>query len=140
MIKTVNRETGEVIELTASTFDEVLAAWQVAKEYERVGNDLKDQLKKLVPKFVDDNGKSKVKNGYMFRLSNVQRMTYDKAVLREVFDADELDLLLKPDKKAVDNYIKDHLEELGEKSTLIRSAMVADGKAYEVIKLEKVER
>lgn len=139
-ITAVNKATGEVAELPADTPEEIVTAWQVAGEYEKVAKALREQLKKLVPTLVSDNGTSEAYNGYMFRVSNVQRKNYDKAVLRNVVDEDTLDLLLVPDKVAVDNYLKEHLEELGEASTELRQKMVPVGKSYQIIKLEKVTR
>lgn len=140
MITAINKHTGEVVELPADTFQEVVTAWQIAKEYEKVSEALKTQLKKLVPEYIDQTGKSEEHNGYMFRVSNVQRMTYDKAVLRQYLDEDVLDLFLQPKKSAVDNYIKENLEQLGETAGILRKSMVEDGKPYQVIKLEKLER
>jgi uncharacterized protein (UPF0128 family) len=58
--------------------------------------------------------------------------------MRQVFDEDLLDTLLEPHKPSVDAYIKENLEELGESSTLLRESMIEVGKAYQVIKLEKI--
>lgn len=140
MIKAVNKATGEVVELEADSLEQVVSAWRVAQEYDKTAKALKDQLKELVPKFVSSKGMSEDADGFAFRVSNVQRMTYDKSVLRNNLDEDTFDVLMKPDKTAVDKYLKDNLEALGEASTVIRSAMVADGKPYQVIKLERLDR
>jgi hypothetical protein len=140
MIEVTNQATGEVIELDDATYEEVVAAWQVASQYEKVGKAIKAKLKKLVPKYVDDKGMSEPYNGVMFRHNVIQRRSYDKSVLREVLDEDTFDLMMKPDKKAVDEYLKEHLEELGDASTRLRETMVVEGKPYEVIKLERLER
>lgn len=140
MIKAVNKVTGEVVELEANTLAEVIEAWRVAQEYSKTADSLKDQLKKLVPKFINDKGQSEEVSGAMFKVNTVQRQTYDKAVMREVLDADTFDVLLKPDKTAVDKYLKENLEALGEGSTKLRNAMIPDGKPFQVIKLEKLVR
>lgn len=140
MITATNKATGELIELKADTLPEIVEAWRIASEYDKAATSLKDQLKKLVPEFINDKGVSEEYKGYAFRSSGVQRWTYDKAILRQVFDEDQLDLFLKPVKKDVDDYLKQHLEELGEDSTKLRNAMIPDGKPYSVIKLEKLKR
>lgn len=140
MITATNEATGELIELKADTLPEIVEAWRIASEYDKAATSLKDQLKKLVPEFINDKGVSEEYKGYAFRSSGVQRWTYDKAILRQVFDEDQLDLFLKPVKKDVDDYLKQHLEELGEDSTKLRNAMIPDGKPYSVIKLEKLKR
>ena len=139
-ITATNKATGEVIELPATNSREIVEAWRVAQEYEKAAASLKEQLKKLVPAIVTEKGVSEPIGNYQFRVSTVQRMTYDKAVMREVLDADTFDLLLKPDKTAVDTFLKENLEKLGAGSTALRSSMVPDGKPYQVIKLEKISR
>lgn len=140
MITAVNKATGEQIELPASTPDEIVQAWRTAQEYDKAAKSLKDQLKKLVPDLVGDKGLSEPIQGFQFRVSNIQRKNYDKAVLRRVFDEDTLDLFLKPDKPVIDKYLKEHLEEVGEGSTELRNSMIEEGKPYEVIKLERLDR
>lgn len=139
MITATNKATGEVIELEADTLESLMNAWRVAQEYEKTAKTLKDQLKKLVPKYVSD-GKSDEKDNFVFRVSSVQRMNYDKSVLRDTLDEDTYDVFMKPDKIAIDRYLKENAESLGEISTIIRKSMVADGQPYEVIKLERLNR
>jgi hypothetical protein len=130
--------TGELVEFKAGSYEEVVEAWMQASELERLGKAIKDQLKALVPLHVSDKGTSEPYMGRMFRLSAIQRMNYDKSVLRQVLDADTFDLLLKPDKPLVDKYIKDNVEALGDKSVELRKTMLPEGKPYQVIKLEKL--
>lgn len=139
-ITATNKATGEVIELDANTPAEIVAAWRVAQEYDKAAAALKDQLKQLVPSLVDVRGLSEPVGNFQFRVSSIQRMTYDKSIMREVLDADVFDTLLKPDKTAVDHYLKENLETLGEASTLLRQGMIAEGNPYQVIKLEKISR
>jgi len=138
MITATNKHTGEVITLDVDTPEKMVQAWLIAQEYAKTADTLKDQLKKLVPKFVDDV--SEPINGYVFRVSNIQRMNYDKSMLREVIDEDTLDVLLKPDKPAIDKYLKENLETLGTGSTMLRQSMIPEGKPYQVIRLERLER
>lgn len=142
MITATNKHTGEVVELPSETYDQVIQAWQIAQEYSKVADSLKDQLKKLVPNFVDEvKGVSEPHNGFMFRVSNIQRKNYDKSILIDkVKDEDLLFEMLKPDKTFIDKYLKENLEELGDLSTELRAGMVAEGNPYQVIKLEKLER
>ena len=139
-ILATNRSSGEVVSMEVATHKELINAWRIAQEYAKVSDSLKAQLKELVPTFVGEKGVSEPVDGYIFRISNIQRKTYDKAVLRQELDEDTLDLLLKPDKPAVDKFLKENLERLGESSTRIRKAMVDEGKPYQVIKLEKLDR
>lgn len=140
MIKAVNRHTGEIVELEADSFEQVVEAWRIAKEYEKVSEALKKQLKELVPNYINDKGVSEEYKGHMFRVSNIQRKTFDKAVMREVLDEDTYDQFLKPDTTNLKKYIKDNLERLGDVSTRLTKSMVPDGNPYQVIKLEKLVR
>jgi hypothetical protein len=137
-VKITVKSTGEVLDFNASSPEQIVEAWRLASEYEKAYKALKGKLKAFVPDLVETNGLSEPINGYSFRLSNIQRMNYDKAVLREVFDEDTLDLFLKPDKPAIDTYLKENLETVGEGSTRLRKAMIPEGKPYQVIKLEKL--
>jgi hypothetical protein len=138
-ISATNKATGEMIELDANTPEQIVDAWRVAQEYDKAAAALKDQLKKLVPNIIGPKGVSEPIGDYQFRVSAIQRMSYDTAVMRELLDPDVFDVLLKPDKPAVDRYIKENLEALGENSTKLRQAMVPDGNPFQVIKLEKLK-
>jgi hypothetical protein len=139
-ISATNKATGEIIELPAGTLEQIVEAWRIAQEYDKAATALKDQLKKLVHGVVGENGISDEVGNFRFKISSVQRQTYDKAVMREVLDADLFDVLLKPDKPAIDKYLKENLENLGDISTRLRTTMIADGNPYQVIKLEKLSR
>ena len=136
-----NKATGEIIDLPADTPEQIVSAWRTAQEYVKAADSLKDQLKRLVPAMVIGSGNvSDPIGNYQFRVMNVQRMTYDKSVMREMLDPDVFEVLLKPDKTLVDQYLKENLETLAEASTELRATMVAEGKPYTVIKLEKLDR
>lgn len=147
-IQAVNRATGEVIDLPANTPEEIVQAWNIAKEYDKTATALKDQLKKLVPNLVNEQGVSDEVNGYVFRVSNIQRKTYDKATLRRLIeDEDFFDTLLVPDKTLIDKLLKGDQKKgiepdprLWSISHELRQSMVDSGKPYQVIKLEKVIR
>lgn len=142
MIRETIRQTGEVIELEDGSFAEVMKAWQIASDYERAGKALKDKLKQRVPDYIGDNGRSEELDGYQFRLSHVQKMTYDKAALREALGEDAYDLFMEPKKKAIDDYLAE-LVSKGDPdgiTTRIRSAMQPKGKPYTQMVLEKLTR
>jgi hypothetical protein len=123
-VKALNKATGEVIELAVDTPEQIVEAWRIAQEYDKTCAALKDQLKKLVPTLVGPNGLSEPVNGYQFRQSHIQRMNYDKTVMRELLDPDDFDVLLKPYKPAVDKYLKENLETLKDVSTARRHFML----------------
>jgi hypothetical protein len=137
-ITATNKATGEIVELQADTLSDIIGAWRIAQEYEKTAIALKDQLKKIVPSIIGPNGQSEPIGSYQFRQSSIQRMTYDKATMREVLDPDVFDVLLRPDKPAVDKYLKENLETLGEASTALRQSMIAEGQPYTTIRLEKI--
>jgi hypothetical protein len=138
-MKAINKLTGEVIEYNADTPEEIMQIWQEVNETIKTYESIKDQLKKKVPEIVNDRGLYE-QGDYQFRVSFVQRYTYDKAILRQNLDEDTLDLFLEPNKKAIDEYLKENLEDLGSVTTTIRNALVEKGKPYQVIKLERLTR
>jgi hypothetical protein len=137
MVSVTIKSTGEVLEFAADTPSRIVEAWQLINEYIDAYEKAKDELKKLIPDLVDERGVY-TQGDVMFRVASIQRMAYDKAKLREVFDEDTLDLFLQPEKGKIDRYIKEHLNELGEMSTLLRKSMVPVGRPYQVIRLEKL--
>lgn len=139
-ITATNKATGEMIELPANTPKQIVEAWRTAHEYAKAAEVMKDQLRRLVPSLIGERGTSEPIGQYQFRVSSIQKQTYDKAVMREVLDPDTFDVLLKPDKPAIDRFLKENLETLGDDSTKLRQAMVADGNPYQTIRLEKVSR
>jgi len=139
-ITATNKATGEVIDLVADTPEQIVEAWRVAQEYSKAADALKEQLKKLVPAIVGDRGVSDPIGNFIFRISHIQRQNYDKAIMRQVFDEDVFDLLIKPDKPSIDKYLIENIESLGAASTQLRHAMIAEGLPYQVIKLERLTR
>lgn len=124
--------------MPADNLDQIMTAWQLAQQLEKMAKDLKDQLKPKVERYAE-TGASEDINNLRFKIISTQRYNYDKAIMRQVLDEDVFDLLLKPDKTAVDNYLKENLEQLGDISTELRKTMVEVGKPYQVIKLEKLK-
>ena len=139
MVTATNKHTGEVVELEVKDYKSLVESWLIAQEYEKVSKKLKDQLKKIVPEYAKDKAIG-LEDDYVFRINTVQRQTYPKAILRKELDEDTYDLFMKPDKTAIDRYLKENVESLGALSTTLRNNMIPDGQPYQVIKLEKLSR
>ena len=137
-ITVVNKLTGEVLDLSVSTPVEIKDAWLMLSETMKMLERAKDKLKPLVAELVDSNQADF--GDYVFKIIPTQRMTYDKAMLRHVLDEDTFDLMMIPDKTAIDRYLKENLEKLGEDSTKLRASMVPTGAPYTTIRLEKQKR
>jgi len=134
------KTTGEVIELEVKDLKSLVIAYSIAQDHEKAGKALKEKLRKEISKYLDENGKSEEVDGKQFKSIRVQKMAYNKAVLREIFDEDTYDLFMKPSKTAIDSYIAENLENLGEYSTKLRKSMVPEGEPYMQVKLEKLTR
>jgi Zn-dependent M32 family carboxypeptidase len=142
-VQAINKITGEVAEFEVINLPTLMDAYSAAMEYEKVATRLKDQLKKELPKYLDETGKSEVIGNKQFKTNAIQRKTYDKAVLRKVLDEDTFDVLMKPDKTAIDKLLKEEVKRGGaiaDVSTEIRNSMIPDGRPYSVTKLEKLDR
>lgn len=138
MIQVVNKLTGELYELTDETPEQIKDAWLMLSETIKAMERAKDKLKPKVADMLDSKGTYDF-GQYMFRQSSIQRQTYDKAVMREVLDADLFDTLLMPDKTAIDTYLKENLETTGEAGSKLRQTMIPVGQPYTTIRLEKVK-
>lgn len=139
-MKALVKSTGELIEFEPETLEELMQTWKLCKEYIEAYTKVKDQLKPLVDAYVNDKGVSDPVNGYVFKVIPIQRMNYDKSVMRQVFDEDTFDQFLEPNKSAIDKFLKDNLAKLGTASTELRQSMIPSGRPYTQVKAEKVER
>lgn len=138
-LKETNKITGEYVEYELDSLRQIIDAYKSAAEYERIAKKIKETIKKDLDKYLDVHGRSEEFNGYQFKTFTTQRKTYDKSVLREVLDADTYDLFMKPEKTKIDNYIKENIETLKDKSTLLRASMVDDGVPYQSVRLERLD-
>ena len=136
-VSATNKLTGEVYEVTTKTPEDILMALREIRETISAWERIKKDVQQLAYEIVDEAGRFE-HDGWIIKTTSVQRMNYTKAALREVFDEDEIDLFLEPRKSAIDSYIKDHLAELGDKSTQLRQSMVPVGKPYGMVKVERV--
>ncbi len=136
MISFVNKWTGEVHELPDDTPEKIKDSWLALSETIKACERAKDKLKPKVEELLD-GGNTYDFEDYLFRRVSVQRQNYDKSVMREYLDSDMLDVLLIPDKTAVDRYLMENLEELGEVSTALRTTMIPVGLPYTSTRLEK---
>lgn len=139
-MKIINRLTGEVLNFNDRTYEEVLWTWKHAQELERIAKTIKDKLKPKVRDFIVVDGVTEPLDGYQFRKSVVQRYNYNKSTLRQYLDPDVVDVLTKVDKTAVDRYLKENFTELGSIADNIRQSAIPEGKPYEVIKLENLNK
>lgn len=136
-ITATNKASGETIDLKADNFEEIVEAYRTAQEYEKVAKSLKDQLKKIVPVFLDEQGRSEVsKDGYQFKQYETQRQTYDKQFLRDTFDEDTLDLFMTVSKSKVESYVKLHPEEVTIND--LKVGLVPDGAVSKTTRLDRV--
>lgn len=139
MITVVNKLTGEVIELTDDTPENVKDSWRFIQEGIKALEQAREKLKPKVAAMLDTNGRYDL-GDYQFIQIAIQRSTYDKSVMRDTLGEDLMDVFLVPDKTALDEYLKDNLDILGDTSTRLRESMIAVGKPYTTIRLEKVKR
>lgn len=131
--------TGEIMSLPAETPEDIIGSLRVVSDYIKAWDSIKKELQKLALEIVDGKGRFE-HDGYLLRTYTTQRMVYDRAVLREAFDDDLLDTFMEPQKSRIDQYLKEHLDELGDMSTKLRTSMVPTGKPYTVVRVERLER
>lgn len=136
-IATTVMRTGEVVSFETNSPEQIMDALLTVKAYKDAYEVLDKKLKKMAADIVDEQGRLE-HDGHMLRVFTTQRMAYDPAVLREVFDEDELATFMEPSKGRIDAYIKEHLDDLGPMSTKLRQSMVPSGKPYTVCRLERL--
>jgi hypothetical protein len=134
-MKVTNYTTGEIIEIPSETQEQIMESLLEINQTIKLWESAYKKLKGIAEKKIDHGFEH---NGYKFYSNVIQRQTYDMNKLREVFDEDELWNFMELKKTAVDNYIKDHLDDLGEKATMLRKSMIESGNPYSITKLEKL--
>lgn len=132
-MKVVNKFTGEIYELPTRKPADIVDSWRLLNGLIETAKRAKDKLK-VKAEALDRQDI----NGYEFIVMNNQRFNYDKAVMRQLLDADTFDSLLVPDKAAVDEYLRENLDTLGEASSELRRTMVPVGSPYQTIRLQKI--
>jgi len=137
-MQVVNKLTGEIYEIKDNTPTAIKDSWLLLSETIKACERAKDKLKLKIDEMLDDKGQYDY-GDYLFRQFSVQRMSYDKSVMREVLDADLFDTLLVPDKTAIDTYLKENIDTTGDVGTTLRKTMVAVGKPYSTLRLERVK-
>jgi hypothetical protein len=124
MTQVVNKLTGEVYELDDHTAVAIRDSWLLLTETIKACERAKEKLKPKIDNIMAELSVLPI-GDYQFRRTITERKTYDKAVMRQVLDADVFDLLLVPDKTRIDEYLKDNLETLDQGvGTALRNSMV----------------
>lgn len=131
----VEKLTGIVYE--TETDENVIESMILINEQLKALDDVKKQLRDIM---MERDLSGREHNGRVVRISNTQRKIFDKAIMRRVFDEDLYDTFMKPDNKAVKEYIKENLETLGDASTELSKNMIPDGRPYTTVKVERLER
>ena len=136
-VTAINKGSGEQIELPADTPEDIVNAYRIAAEYEKVAKSLKDQLKKLLPNVLDEQGRSPEVNGYIIKRYESQRMNYNPMALYNVFDEDTVNLFMKPQKGLVDKYLKENQLDPDQLAELKRG-LEPDGPVINSVRLERL--
>lgn len=141
MLTITNKITGEVYDLPDDTPQGLKDSWLLLTNTIKAMEQAREKLKPKVINILNERGQYDF-GDYVFKQVSVQRRTYDKAIMRRVLDQDLYDLMLKPDKKLIDEYLKDNLEvpAVGQISTELRATMLDDGEPYNKLYLEKAKR
>jgi hypothetical protein len=139
MITATNPLTGEMFDIPDSNGTEIEAAYEMVKSIEKTVAELKDSLKARVKVMAGDDGYIETPNG-IYKVSWVQKQTYDKPQLRQLLDEDLLDTFLEVKKSTVDNWLKERvLKNDYDNAVLhsVRQALIPQGFGYEMVKFTK---
>lgn len=141
-VKVVNVATGEIYEYDWSNDAEQAMAYdginQTIKALERA----RDKIKKKVLAEVDDRKRA---GDYEWRIITRNYMNYDISVLRHEVDEDLFNQLVKPNKTAIDELIKEAVAAPTELKDIslsaakqLRDTMIKDKKPSIALKLERI--
>lgn len=131
----VEVSTGEIIDIDTSSDHAIVKSWQFLSDQIKELEKAKDQLKELIRRQELDDREI---DGYMFKVSGVQRRNYDLETMRNVLDEDLFNTFIQADKKLVDSWIQENIEIDPDTTEKLRKSMVDVGQPYTVLKLQKV--
>ena len=127
--RVVNKSTGEYIDTEYESVDELRERYEELEAQISALKRLQDKIKTDIKEFMGDETEFDLGNGYKFKKVISQYKNYAPEAVMSVFDEDELVTLMKPDKKRIDELLRDHAEDGGRwkeiNQTLI-SSMVID--------------
>lgn len=127
--------TGEIIDIDTSSDRAIVKSWQFLSDQIKELEKAKDQLKDLIRRQELDDREI---DGYMFKVSGVQRRNYDLETMRNVLDEDLFNTFIQADKKLVDSWVEENIEIDPDTTEQLRKNMVDVGQPYTVLKLQKV--
>lgn len=133
-LKFVNTITGEQFEFPTDTSDQIIEAYTQAQALEAAAKRAKEKARNLI---VQRDLDGYISGDRSVKIVNVQRKDYDLSVMREVLDADQFNTFIKPDKTALDTFIKENVEDMPEAKQL-RDTMVDIGDPYVKISVDKI--
>lgn len=113
MIQDVNKATGELVELDASTPEAAAVAYEQLTQMEAMARRMKQRIKEDMLVRMGDDEELDAGNGYTFKFSSrASKYVYHKPTLKKYLDEDAIDSISIIDVKAADKLVKE-LKESG---------------------------
>lgn len=113
MIQDVNKATGELVELDASTPQSAAVAYEYLTQMEAMARRMKQRIKEDMLVRMGDDEELDAGNGYTFKFSSrATKYVYHKPTLKKHLDEDAIDSISVIDVKAADKLVKE-LKESG---------------------------
>ena len=113
MIQDVNKATGELVELDASTPEHAAVAYEYLTQMEAMARRMKQRIKEDMLVRMGDDEELDAGNGYVFKFSSrASKYVYHKTTLKKYLDEDAIDSISVIDVKAADKLVKE-LKESG---------------------------
>lgn len=134
MIKVVNTITAEVFEFKTDTTEQIVEAYNQAAKLEQAAKRAKQKIRDLI---VERNLDGESTPDYEIKIIHTQKQDYDLSIMREVLDDDQFNTFIKPDKTALDKFIKENIETIPEVKTL-RDSMIDVGTPYITVRVDKI--
>lgn len=108
MIQDVNKATGELVELDASTPQSAAIAYEYLTQMEAMARRMKQRIKEDILVRMGDDEELDAGNGYTFKFSSrATKYVYHKPTLKKYLDEDAIDSISVIDVKAADKLVKE---------------------------------
>lgn len=135
MIEVTDKFTGEIIQVDTSSDNEIVKSFLKITAQIKAWEKAKNELKELVRR---QNLEDRDINGFKFKIIGVQKRSYDLETMRNVLDEDLFNTLIEPNKKLVDEWVKENVEVNPFVTEKLRQSMVDVGQPYTRLSLEKL--
>lgn len=127
--RVINKQTGEYIDTEYDSVEELRDRYEDLEAQIASLKKLQEKIKNDIKEFMGDETEFDLGKGYKFKKVISEYKNYDPEVMWDWLTTEEFKRLVKPDKKAVDEYLSEHMDDEGRWKQVnqhLRSSMTID--------------